>query len=689
MVDSALTPGQILGGRFAIVGALGSGGTATVYLAVDQLRGERIALKVVHAHLSRDPGTQRRLRREITAATLLSHDAALVPYDLHELDGRLCLSMPYHPGQTLTEHVGATGPLPIPDVRALGVRIAEALAAAHRAGLLHRDVTANNILIEAGQGAVLTDFGLARIESQATRSTGMLGTAGYAAPEVYSGERSDPRTDLYGLGCALYLAATGRAPFDTSSPMGALQQQLTESYTPVRELNSAVPDDLAETIHSLLRKNPEDRPQGARAVADALGDEVAATQPAPPAPQAQLAHLEPGTWAVVLRERDEDRARRRQLRVDARQQKKTFETEVSRRARDLVTGVLSYVGLHSADDPTPEDLLVQAVADQAGVGSDLRAAPALVQKEFVLAENISKRAAKQLASTARSAGFRARTGDAQTPHSKLQNTLILAVIVAGWIGIAPISDLGDNVLLVWIALMVGVTLIGNRIRRSRPTVDIDELPVAYNHTLHPWLSKPHAGRYPLHAEGAPPPQPIPEQAPTSRGQQLLQRTLVQLDGLRSTIHSLDLPAIARSDLRDTSRDLQERATDLAEAIDRIDSELNADTEDHSWVEPRLLRLRTKQRAGEPVDPTEITRLEATLASQQQSEALLSQLDSQLTTATAELLEIASTAARVRRELLAQPDPEHSASQALHKLQQEAQLADRARRELAQRSRERR
>jgi len=262
-------------------------------------------------------------------------------------------------------------------------------------------------------------------------------------------------------------------------------------------------------------------------------------------------------------------------------------------------------------------------------------------------------------------------------------------MVGGWVGIAPISELGDPILLSWIVFMVMATIIITRIRRSQPTVDTDQLPVAYTHTLSPWLSTPHTGRHAVQAKDTIVEDTIVEAPALSRGQQLLARTVHQLEGLRSTIDSLDLPDIARSDLRDTGRDLQERATDLAEAIDRIDSELNADSEDHSWVQPRLLRLRTKQRAGERVDPAEITRLEAALASQQQSEALLAQLDSQLSTATAELLEIASTAARVRRELLAQPDPERSASQALQRLQREAQLADRARRELAQRSRERR
>ncbi len=709
-MSTNLPPGTILGNRFAVVGALGSGGTATVYLVVDQLRGERIALKVVHPHLASDPATQRRLRREVNAATLVAHDAALVPYDLHELDGHLALSMPYHPGQTLTEVVSAEGPLPPDKVRTLGIRIAEALATAHRSGLLHRDVTGNNILLESGDQAVLTDFGLSRVESQATRSTGMLGTAGYAAPEVYSGERSDPRADLYGLGCALYLAATGETPFGTDTPMAALQRQLEESYTPVQQRSPSIPDDVARTIEALLRKDPADRPQGAREVADALragvpaGEELdspvstGGTRGAAASGSGRKAHLKPGNWAVLVREHDEDRARRRQLRVDARKERKTLETEVSRRARELMNGVLAYVGLHSEDDPTPEDLLVQAVVDEARLPADAKLAlpPAVLRKRFVLVEGVSEATAKRLEREVRTAGFKAKVGDTTPPDSARLSALFTALMVTGWVLTAFVGAYID--IRLWIAMMVGVTILVGRYNQTRPQLKVGDLPVAFGPDLTRWLDRPVAGTHPLdeaspsaeRASERPAPQPDSDtdDAPLTRGQQLAQRVLRQLDALQTTIEELDLPTIAANDLRDTARDLEERALDLSDAIDRLDAELEANTEDGSWIEPRLARLHTKQRAGEPVDAAEIDRLESALASHQASEALLAQLDSQLTQATAELLEIASTATRVRRELLAEPEPTQTATRALDRLREEAAHADAARRELQKRAAQR-
>jgi hypothetical protein len=523
----------------------------------------------------------------------------------------------------------------------------------------------------------------------------MLGTAGYAAPEVYSGERSDPRTDLYGLGCALYLAATGRTPFGTDTPMAALQKQLEESYTPVRELNPAMPEDLAQTIESLLRKSPADRPQGAREVADALrsGSPAGRMSEAPlSSGSVRRVHLEPGTHAVVVRERDEDRARRRQLRVDARKERKTIETEVSRRARELVTGVLAYVGLHSGDDPTPEDLLVQAVADEAQLDQKIGMSPALVQKKFVLVDGVSEAVAKRLASEAKSAGFRARHGDASEPARSALVSMLGILMILGWVATALVASWAEGAVLVWVLFMLAFTLGLSAFRRGRRTLDISELPVAYTADLRRWMSAPVDGRFALGAEpqSSSVPLEVPETVPqaSTRGEKLLARVRVQLEGLQSAVESLDLPDIARSDLRDTARDLDERAIDLADAIDRIDAELSAGGEDGSWIEPRLKRLRTKQRAGEPVDAAELTKLESALASHQESEALIGQLDSQLTSATAEMLEIASTAARVRRELLSQPEPAKSASDALERLRSEAKLADQARRELGKRARAR-
>jgi serine/threonine protein kinase len=279
--------GQVLAERFEIVGVLGRGGMATVYLARDRVRDERVALKVLHDHLAEDPAMRDRLRREVVAAARLRHPGALVAHELHDLEGTWALSLPFHPGQTLAEEISQSGPQDPEALRRLGVRLAEVLAEAHGAGLLHRDLTPSNVMIGPRGEPVLTDFGLARLrDGGSTRGTGMLGTPGYAAPEVYDGVRADPRSDLYALGAVLYLAATGRAAFEADSAMQALHRQLEGDFTPLDRARPDLPADLVATVHALLERDPALRPQGARDVAEALqlrqAPEAARRSPAPP-----------------------------------------------------------------------------------------------------------------------------------------------------------------------------------------------------------------------------------------------------------------------------------------------------------------------------------------------------------------------------------------------------------------------
>ena len=358
--------------RFERLGVLGRGGTATVHLATDQLRGHQVALKVVHPHLADDPAVQRRLRREVAAASLIQHEAALVPFDLHEVDGALALSMPWHPGETLTDRVARAGRLSPAEVKTLGVRLAGARAASHRAGVLHRDVTAANVLLEEASDAVLTDFGLARVTKIGTAATtGLLGTAGYAAPEVYSGVRSDPRSDLYGLGAVLYLAATGQPAFDPGQPMAALKAQLDDAVVPVRELAPDVPAELAAAIEAMLRADPEARPDGARGALEWLeGRPPARGAPSPATPAATPGDLvlPEGEWTLLVVERRADRMRRDELRSAQRgRRRNTIEQQMSEVGRSIANGLLGLVGMSLEEELSPEQLLADAVAEEAGL----------------------------------------------------------------------------------------------------------------------------------------------------------------------------------------------------------------------------------------------------------------------------------------------------------------------------------
>ncbi|MFH1464736.1 MAG: serine/threonine-protein kinase, partial [Pseudomonadota bacterium] len=290
--------GQVLAERFEIVGVLGRGGMTTVYLARDRVRGERVALKLLHEHLAQDPSMRERLRRELSIAARLHHPGALVPPELFDLGDAWALSLPFHPGETLEELVVRDGPLEPEAVRRLGVRLAEVLAEAHEVGVLHRDVTPRNVLVGPRGEPVLTDFGLARLrDGGSTRGTGMLGTPGYAAPEVYDGVRADPRSDLYALGAVLWLAATGRPAFEADSPMKALRRQLSGALPSLTEARPGLPADLCATIGALLQADPERRPQGARDVVEALQRRRAPVEA--PAAESAPAALAPRPTAAI------------------------------------------------------------------------------------------------------------------------------------------------------------------------------------------------------------------------------------------------------------------------------------------------------------------------------------------------------------------------------------------------------
>lgn len=179
-----LAPGTVLGDRFTVVGVLGRGGSATVYLVEDRLRGAKVALKVLH------PGAgereRRRLRREVRTAAMLRHPGVLAAHEVHELEGRWALSMPVHPGQTLSELLGSGTRLSAGELARLADTLCGVLEHAHGHGVLHRDLSPRNVMVAEDGTAVLTDFGLARVTTHATQTaTVALGTPGYAAPEIY------------------------------------------------------------------------------------------------------------------------------------------------------------------------------------------------------------------------------------------------------------------------------------------------------------------------------------------------------------------------------------------------------------------------------------------------------------------------------------------------------------------------
>lgn len=264
-----------------LLGRLGAGGMGVVYLA-RSAGGTLVALKVIQAEYAEDGDFRERFRREVDTARRVTSPwvASLVDAD-PEAD-RPWLATTFVPGPSLGEAVAAHGPLPVPSLRVLGGRLAEALREIHAAGLVHRDVKPGNVLL-ALDGPRLIDFGIARDpEDTSLTSTGVVvGTPGFLPPEQARGSARapGPAGDVFSLGCVLAFAATGRPPFGT----GSLDALLYRTVHDAPDLDG-VPAELAEVVRGCLEKDP-----GLRPTAQALSLALLASAPAsPPDPREAL-----------------------------------------------------------------------------------------------------------------------------------------------------------------------------------------------------------------------------------------------------------------------------------------------------------------------------------------------------------------------------------------------------------------
>ena len=266
-------------GRYRVLRVLGRGGMGVVFEAEDERLKRRVAIKAMLPALAANPSARRRFVREAETAARVTHDNIVPIYDIADANGVPFIAMPLLVGESLDSRLKQIAPLAVPEVLTIGREVALGLAAAHTAGLIHRDIKPGNVWLErTAEGefrrARILDFGLARLTrdgGELTHSGAIMGTPAYMAPEQARGQAVDPRADLFSLGCVLYQMATGRRPFAGADTFAVLTALATETPVPPIALNPAVPPALSALIEKLLAKNPADRwPQTAREVADEL-----------------------------------------------------------------------------------------------------------------------------------------------------------------------------------------------------------------------------------------------------------------------------------------------------------------------------------------------------------------------------------------------------------------------------------
>jgi serine/threonine-protein kinase len=267
-------------GPYRVLEPLGRGGMGEVFLAYDDRLDRRVAIKRIRPDAGITPERRERFRREARLSARLNHPAIVQIYDILTEDDLESIVMEYVEGADLHALLGR-GPLDVEQTVRLARQLADGLDAAHRQGIVHRDLKAENVLVTASGQAKITDFGIARLLAQAsdgeeslTRVDAVLGTCRIMSPEQARGEPVDRRTDLFAFGVLLYEALTGISPFQAENALATLNRVVHHRQCPVREVNPAVPERLSVLVDNLLEKEPALRPSSAGQVLRAL-DEIA------------------------------------------------------------------------------------------------------------------------------------------------------------------------------------------------------------------------------------------------------------------------------------------------------------------------------------------------------------------------------------------------------------------------------
>jgi serine/threonine protein kinase len=275
-------PGRIgLLDQYEIIEVVGHGGMGAVLRAFDTKLSRVVAVKVMSPTLAASATSVKRFLREATTAASVHHDHVVTIHAVDDSHAPPYLVMQFVEGQTLQEKIDREGALALAQILRIGSQAAAGLAAAHKLGLIHRDVKPANILLENGVERVkITDFGLARAadDVQMTQTGIIAGTPQYMSPEQARGEPVDARSDLFSLGSVLYTMCTGRPAFRADNPVAVLRRVCDDMPRPIHEVNAEIPLWLEAIVEKLLAKNPADRFQSAAEVAELLSQHLAHVQ---------------------------------------------------------------------------------------------------------------------------------------------------------------------------------------------------------------------------------------------------------------------------------------------------------------------------------------------------------------------------------------------------------------------------
>lgn len=286
-------------GRYRIISLLGRGGMGEVYEAQDTVKGRTVALKILPEQLSRDHSFKARFQRESRAAAILQAPNVIPIHDWGEVDGALYIDMRLVRGKTLTGLL-ETGPLAPARAANIVAQIAAALDAAHEAGLVHRDVKPDNIIVTTDDFPYLVDFGIAATKGEAalTMAGTQIGTLKYMAPERFGNGESTPAVDVYALACVLYECLTGGVPFPTQRLEQAIAAHMTAPRPRPTAVNPSIPRAFDDVVARGMAKQPEDRYPTAGALGRAAREAVNSSPANDVGRAAPTAQYEPATSVI-------------------------------------------------------------------------------------------------------------------------------------------------------------------------------------------------------------------------------------------------------------------------------------------------------------------------------------------------------------------------------------------------------
>lgn len=261
-----LSRGQKINDRYEIIKTIGEGGMANVYLANDTILERNVAIKVLRGDLSNDEKFIRRFKREALSVSNLSHPNIVEVYDVGEEEGNYYIVMEYIEGKTLKQLLQKRGALTLTEVLDIMSQLADGLAHAHEAYIIHRDIKPQNIMIEDNGLIKITDFGIATAinSTQLTQTNSVMGSVHYLPPEQASGKGSTIKSDIYSLGILMYELLAGSVPFKGDTAVEIALKHMKEKIPSIRKQNPTIPQSVENIILKATAKNPKNRYESVR-----------------------------------------------------------------------------------------------------------------------------------------------------------------------------------------------------------------------------------------------------------------------------------------------------------------------------------------------------------------------------------------------------------------------------------------